>query len=165
ILHHETSYLDELQVHYADNGAPLNQVSLSDLVPFAERPVSYRTLAFEHSTPAGGYTDLWLRLHFVKADALTLNLFLTDADTFFDNARFEYLVFGAYYGLMLALLLIALAGAVILRQRNYLHYALFLGFSMLTWAQLNGFAFEYLWPDSPYWHNEGFNILFLLMSI
>src|SRR5690606_38686614 len=112
-LNHETSYLDELRVYYSDNGAPMAMVTLSDGVPFAERPILYRTLAFEHTTPAGGYTDLWLRLHFQKADTLTLNLFLSDAKQFRQDARFEYLVFGGYYGLMLALFVIALVGATI----------------------------------------------------
>ncbi|MAL98078.1 MAG: sensor domain-containing diguanylate cyclase [Alteromonadaceae bacterium] len=165
VLYHETSYLDELSVHYADNGGVRQQADLSDRVPFSERPFVHRTLAFEHATPAGGYTDLWLRLHFVKADTLTLNLFLSDVGQFASAAHLEYLLLGSYYGLMLVLLIIALLGAFILRQSLYLFYAFFLISSLLTWAQLNGLSFQYLWPNSPWWHNEGFNITFLLTSM
>ncbi len=165
VLQHETTYLDELRIHYADNDQPLDTVTLSDRVPFHERPVNHRTLAFEHTTPAGGHTDLWLRLHFHKADTLTLNLLLSDAEVFHDNARQQNLVFGAYYGLMVTLLIIAVTFALILRQWVYLHYAAFLFFSILMWALLNGFAFQYLWPESVFWHNEGFHIIYLLMAI
>ncbi|MFA9462243.1 diguanylate cyclase [Thiohalorhabdus methylotrophus] len=165
VLHHETSYLDRLTIHYADNGGPLQRVSLSDRAPFEARPVNYRTLALPHTTPAGGHTDLYVHLGFDKADSLTLNLRLTRADLFHDASRRENLVYGAYFGAMGMFLLIAFIGSVILRESVYLHYAAFLGVSMAMWAMLNGFAYQYLWPDSVYWHNEGFHIVFLLMAI
>ncbi len=164
VLHHETSYLDELQVHYADNDQPPQTKTLSDRVPFHERPLNHRTLAFEHTTPAGGHTNLWLRLNFHKADTLTLNIGLSDAEVFHDSARLENLIYGGYYGLMATLLVIAVIFALILRQWVYLHYAAFLFFSILMWALLNGFAFQYLWPQSVFWHNEGFHIIYLLMA-
>jgi len=165
VLRHQTSYLDEMVVHYADNDQRPQTMVLSDRAPFHDRPVHHRTLAFEHSTPAGGHTDLWLRLHFHKADTLTLNLLLADADAFQQTARVENLLYGGYYGLMLTLLVIAVIFALILRQWIYLHYAVFLVFSILMWALLNGFAYKYLWPESVYWHNEGFHIIYLLMAI
>lgn len=165
VLSHETSYLDELLVYHSDDGGPVTLTRLSDRVPFAERPLNYRTLAFVHSTEAGGYTDLLMRLHFDKADTLTLNFHLSDARLFHDNARLEHLMYGAYYGLMLTLLVIAVIFAIILRHMLYLYYAAFLGFSILTWSLLNGFAFQYLWPGSVFWHNEGFHIVYLLMTM
>lgn len=165
VLHHETSYVDEMLVLYADNGGAWRRTLLSDRHPFHDRPLNYRTLALSHATPAGGYTDLLLRLHFQKPDSLTLNLFLTRDTVFQARSRAEYLVFGVYYGLMATLLLIALIFAVIMRQAVYFHYALFLTASMLMWALLNGFAYQYVWPGSVFWHNEGFHIVYLLMAM
>lgn len=53
VLHHETSYLDNLVVHFADSGADWTKEVLSDRRPFSDRPVEYRKLAFSHTTPAG----------------------------------------------------------------------------------------------------------------
>lgn len=165
VLWHETSYLDEVLVFYADNDGPRHKVRLSDRQPAYARPVNYRTLAFAHTTPGGGHTDLWLRLRFAKADTLTLNFYLSSATVFHERSRLEHLVYGGYYGLMLALLIIAVIFSVILRQLVYLHYGIFLGFSILTWGLLNGFAFQYLWPNSVFWHNEGFHIVYLAMVL
>lgn len=165
VLHHETSYLDQLTVYYADDGDALQQVTLSDRAPFDTRLLDYRTLAFPHVTPAGGHTDLYVRMSFDKADSLTLNLHLTRADEFHDASRRENLVYGGFYGVMTAFLLIAVIFSVILRESVYLHYATFLVASMLMWAFLNGFGYQYLWPEAVYWHNEGFHIVFLLVAI
>lgn len=165
VLRHETSYLDHLTVYYADKDQTLQRVALSDREPFHARLLDYRTLAFAHETPAGRHTDLYLRLGFDKADSLTLNLHLTWADRFHDATRTENLVFGAFYGIMSAFLLIAILFAIILRRSVYLHYAAFLAASMVMWALLNGFAYQYLWPGSVYLHNEGFHIVYLLVAI
>lgn len=165
VLHHETSYLDELVVYHADDGAPLSERYLSDRVPFHRRQVDYRTLAFEHTTPAGAYTDLYLRLRYEKPDSMSLNLQLTRADLFYNASRQEYLVYGGFYGMMLSLLLIATVFALLLRQRVFLVYGLFLTASVVMWAMLNGLGFQYLWPRAVYWHNEGFHIIYLLVSI
>lgn len=77
----------------------------------------------------------------------------------------EYLIHGAYFGVMLALLIIALIFATLMKQMLYVHYALFLASSTLMWGMLNGFEYQYLWPQSVYWHNEGFHIVFLLVPI
>nr|WP_231366546.1 MULTISPECIES: diguanylate cyclase [unclassified Thioalkalivibrio] len=165
VLHHETSYLDEMAVYFSDNGAPLEKVLLSDRQPFAERLLNYRTLAFPHTTPADGYTDLFLRLQYTKPDAMSLNVFLSRADHFHSQSRGEYLIYGGYYGLLAALIIIAGTFSLIMRQGVYLWYAAFLLASILMWALLNGFAFQYLWPNSVFWHNEGFHIVFLAVAI
>lgn len=165
VLHHETSYLDQLVVHYADNGGELQRATLSDRAPFGSRILDYRALAFPHETPAGGHTDLYVRMSFDKADSLTLNLQLTREDLFHDASRQENLVYGGFYGIMAAFLVIAVIFSVILRESVYLYYAAFLAASMLMWAFLNGFGYQYLWPESVYWHNEGFHIVFLLVAI
>lgn len=165
VLHHETSYLDNLTIYHADNGEAFNRVALSDRRPFHERPVNYRKLAFAHRTPAGGYTDLYLRIGYEKTDAVSLNLHIWDEILFQESVRHESVLQGIYFGMMLILILIALVCAILLRQIVHLHYALFLAFSSLTWAALSGFSFEYLWPNSVYLHNEGFHLLFLMLSI
>ncbi|MDX5334244.1 MAG: sensor domain-containing diguanylate cyclase [Gammaproteobacteria bacterium] len=165
VLYHETSYLDELVVYHADDGAPFSERQLTDRAPFHQRQVDYRTLAFEHTTPAGAYTDLYLRLSYQKPDSMSLNLQLSRADLFYNASRQEYLVYGGFYGMMLSLLLIATVFALLLRQRVFLVYGLFLAASLVMWAMLNGLGFQYLWPQAVYWHNEGFHIVFLLVSI
>ncbi|MFC4261198.1 diguanylate cyclase [Marinobacter lacisalsi] len=165
VLHHETSYLDNITVYFSDNDSPFQSVHLSDRKPFNERILAYRTLAFPHETTAAGHTDVYVKMAYDKADSVSLNLGLSEADHFAERSRGEYFAYGIYFGVMATLLLIALLGAALLRQMVYLHYGLFLVFSTLMWAALNGFSYQYLWPSSVFLHNEGFHILFLATSI
>lgn len=164
VLSHETAYLDLMTVYWADNGGPSHTLSLTDRAPYHSRPLDYRTLAFQHVTPPGGVTTLYLRLAYEKPDSVSLNIKLDEADRFAAQSRRSYAIYGMYYGAMLVLVFISLIGAWLLRQWLFFQYAVFLVASTLMWALLNGFAFQFLWPQSVFWHNEGFHILYLLMA-
>lgn len=164
VLRHETSYLDHLTAYFADNGGAIETLRLSDREPYSVRPLDYRALGFRHTTPAQGYTDLYLRLAYDKADSISLNLMLSSPEAFEADSRSQYISYGLYYGAMLTLVFVSLVGAWLLREWLYFTYGVFLIANGLMWALLNGFAFQYLWPTSVFWHNEGFHIVYLLMA-
>lgn len=166
VLTHETSYLDNIDIYYKNAGEPTYGLQrLSDRVPFAERPVDYRTLSFQHITPAQSHTELYLKLYYDKADSVSLQFTLYDQTAFERMARQENLLFGGYYGILLVLTLIAVIVGSVLQRGSAYTYALFLAATGFQWSLLNGYGFQYLWPNSVYWHNEGFHISFLLFSL
>lgn len=164
VLQHETSYIDNIEVFLQNGNAQTEHFKLSDREPFHSRPLDYRTLAFTHTTEAHSSTNLYLKLYFDKADSVTLNFILSEAGVFADQKDREYFLYGLFYGAMLILIAISFLGAVLLKQWGYLLYTAFLICSSLMWALLNGFAYQFLWPTSVFWHNEGFHILFLLVA-
>lgn len=167
ILQGETSYLDNMTAFLSGPDQESRVIALSDRVPFPARPLDHRTLAFRHTTPPQAYTDLYLRMGYQegKADALSLNVELARGEVFFATRAYENLFFGASYGSQLTLMVIAFVLAALVRRRVYLLYGLFLGSTILFWLALNGFGYQYVWPASPWWHNEGFHLIFLAYSL
>ena len=165
VMHHETAYLDNMTAYVMDDGESPHTIAMTDRGPFDARPLDYRKLAFAHTTPAGGWSDVYLRLDYDKADSVSLNVHFWEHQAFVQRLHEEYLLFGSYFGMILALCLIALLFALVMRESTYLYYALFLIISGAMWAQINGFAYQYLFPHLPYWHNEGCHIGYLLFVI
>lgn len=166
VLSHETSYLDNLVVHYRDqNEDQFSKSHLSDRLAFDQRPVDHRKLAFRHTTAAGGFTDLYLKLYFEKPDSVSLNLLLQTESEFVHQGHRENLLFGIYYGSLLTLAAIALVVSIMLRRLSALYYCLLLVATGTKWLLLNGYGFQYLWPENVYWQNEGFHIAYLLFAI
>lgn len=164
VLAHKTAYLDHLEVFLEDAQAETQYFHLSDRKRFGSRILPYRTLALPHVTEAGGMTEVYLKLYFDRADSTTLDFELSDASLFIQQQQQEYLLYGLFYGAMLVLITISFLGALLLRQWLYLLYTVFLTSSTIMWALLNGFAYQFMWPSSVFWHNEGFHILYLLVS-
>lgn len=166
VLTHETTYLDNIEVYYRDAGErAFEHQRLSDRVPFSERPVDYRKLSFSHRTPGGSHTDLYLKVYYDKADSVSLQFTLYEQSMFERMVREENLLFGGYYGILLVLTLIALIVGTVLRRTSVYTYALFLAATGFQWLMINGYGYQYLWPDSVYWHNEGFHVSYLAFCL
>lgn len=165
VLVHETSYLDHLEIYHQSPGEPqFTHQSLTDRAPFDSRPIDYRTLAFSASVPPHSHTDLYIKAWYEKPDSVSLQFSL------YDQARFELmrarenLVFGAYYGALGVMVLISLIVGLLLQRLNAFTYGALLLVTGTKWLLLNGYGFQYLWPSSPYWHNEGFHIVYLAFA-
>lgn len=166
LVHNETSYIDNLVVFTRDSDqSAFSRTHLSDRRAFHDRPVDYRKLTYRHTTPANSYTDVYLSVYFDQADSISLNFILTEESAFQQRVREENLFYGAYYGILGLLILLALVVYGLIRQTSALYYALFLLSTAAMWLLLNGFGFQYLWPGSVAFHNEGFHIVFLLFAI
>ena len=77
----------------------------------------------------------------------------------------EYFLSGIFYGMILIFCLYNLIMFVAVRQRRYLYYILYnlsIGLFEMT---SNGFAFQYLWPNSPAWNEIAFGVVLYVASV
>lgn len=166
ILVHKTSYLDHIELYTRDATASTFELAhLSDRVSFHERPIDYRTLAFPGQTAGESYTDIYLKVYYDKPDSVSLQFTLYSPEAFTQAVQYENLWFGAYYGALAVMLFLALIIGTLLRRASVFIYAALLLATGWKWTLLNGFGYQYLWPDSVYGHNEGFHIAFLLFAL
>lgn len=131
-----------------------------DLLPFSERDRKHRHVTFELSLP-----EKETRTYYVKIQSegsLQLSVLLWDEETFSEKGLIEYLLFGIYYGSALVMVVYNIFLYSSLRLRSYLWYVLLIFAVSMTQLTLNGFAYQFLWPDFPWWNNRSivFSIAF-----
>jgi class 3 adenylate cyclase len=76
----------------------------------------------------------------------------------------EQFLLGSFYGIVLIMFCYNLLMYVSLRDESFGYYVLYLGFYgtfLLIW---NGLDFQYLWRDSPAWHNRSLPIFIAFSS-
>lgn len=162
VLRSETTYLDNLVVYSrVGSEGSFKQLHLSDRKPFHSRPIDYRTLSVAQQTPPGTTTEIYLHAYQDKADSVSLRFSVHSPAHFAKLVREENLLLGAFYGALLLVILLSVVVGILLRRSNAFQYALFLFSTLLLWLMLNGYGFQYLWPERVYWHNEGFHLSFL----
>lgn len=163
VLRGETTYLDNLVIYHRDDPQSDFAVThLSDRAPFHSRVLDYRTLSFPHETAGGGSTEIYLLAYHDEPDSISLRFSLHSTTDFYQLMAEENLLMGAFYGAVLLMTVLALLVGVLLNRSTALNYAAFLVSTLLLWLMLNGYGYQYLWPDNVYWHNEGFHLVFLL---
>lgn len=76
----------------------------------------------------------------------------------------DYLIYGIYFGMLLALAAYNLLLYLMLRDRAYLYYVLFTGCMILAMTSQYGFSSQFLWPGSVVWGDRAPTFAFSLAS-
>jgi len=86
--------------------------------------------------------------------SLQLPLTLWTASEFIGTVVRESLLFGAYFGLMLVLVVTAAVSYQMTKDKLFLYYGCYLFATSLMHASLVGFSFQYFWPNLPEWSSR-----------
>lgn len=124
-----------------------------DDYPWAAREVKHRNHVFRFSVPPQpGPHVHYLRL--ASHSVLTAPVTLWRQEAFAERDRDAQLVLGLFYGLALALVAYNLMLFSTVRDSTYLIYVLYATAFGLFLFGYDGFAYQYLWPGSPWWANH-----------
>ena len=133
----------DLFLRYPD-GRVEHQAS-GDHVPFRSRFIRYRHPNFRVDLPVGQQVELLVRVQ--SQSSMQVPLVLYTPKAFAELMRDAQFSTGLYYGIVLALLFYNLVLWIMLRDAGYFWYLLHTGAFGLVLFTLNGYGFEYFWPD------------------
>ena len=144
--------IDEVVMYTrADNARTVRQRS-GDSVPVAERPVRAPAPVVPLELVAGREKTVYLRVR--TSGSVQLPLALWSQPAYASRAAGTGLALGAYYGVMLAMMLYNLLVYFSIRDRMYLYYVLAAASAGVVLFCLNGYASLYLFPEHPQWANR-----------
>jgi len=127
------------------------------LVPPSERDVPTRVVAFR--VDLHPHAEHTFHLRIASDDTLDLGVIVSDADTFADRERVENLLAGAYYGLVLGIVLYNFFLFLSTRDRTYLLYVVFQTSLVLAQASLDRFGWLYVWSRSTWFAQRSDEVL------
>ena len=171
----ETSYIDNINIYYRtnnDKGDIENEwqtKSLSDFNQFSNRDLKYRLLNAQFEIPQQSEQTIYVHLSSNTLETRNIQLYVSEGTTEFSNfVSNEYIAFGFYYGALISMILIVAALCAFSNRFTFQTYAYFLCYLIsvaFMWSSLNGFSFQYIWPDSPTIFNNSFHVSYLLVSL
>jgi len=138
--------LDDVRLFIPSEAGGPEVVHVGDHLPFAERPIINRHYVFPLKLPEDRPVVFYLRVQ--TRDTLSVPLTLWDPERFEQADALGNTMLGGYYGFILAMLLYNFFLFLKLRDSLYAYYLAFSGTILLAVAELNGQAFQYLWPDN-----------------
>ncbi len=127
-----------------------------DMSLFSQRPIKYRNFIFPLIIGPGASQQYYMR--FKTDGSMNIPLTVWSPESFTEKINTEQIVLGLFYGIFVAMLLYNLFLFISLKDINYIFYILWIFSSGLFYFILNGFAFEYLWPDNPVWANQSLGL-------
>lgn len=140
-----SDYVD-VYVRYPD-GRIVHQAG-GDHRPFSVRSVDDRHPNFLLDLPTGQPVELMVRVQ--SESSMQVPLVLITPTAFVGLAHNAQFAIGSYYGILLALFFYNLVLWLMLRDASYFWYLFHISAFGLVLFTLNGFGFQYLWPNSPW---------------
>ena len=149
----EISYpvLDQVTVNIVRNGF-VETIKMGDKQPFDQRPIQHRNFVVPLKWNPKEQITLFLQVKTTSAVQVPLSLW--QAQYFYNHDQSHTLIQGIYYGIMFVMAIYNLFVYLAVGERSYLFYVLFVCCTPLFLASLNGFAFQYLWPNLYRWNDQ-----------
>ncbi|MEO6171788.1 MAG: diguanylate cyclase [Arenimonas sp.] len=142
-------YVD-VYLRYPDNH--IEHLTSGDMQPFSARSIRYRQPNFWIDLPQKTQVELLVRVSSKSSIQAPLAIYTTGA--FAEMERDAQFGIGLYNGILFALFCYNLILWLTLRDSNHFWYMMHIsGFGLVLFC-LNGLAFEYLWPNSPWMANH-----------
>ena len=146
--------LDDIQVHLISNVKADTVYHLGDNKPFVNRPIQHRNFVIPFELQDSEVLHILIRVQ--TKDEMRVPLTLWKPLNFWEKNTATVIIQGFYLGLMTAMALYNLFVYFSLRERAYLYYVGFV-LSIAGWLAIDvGLAYQYLWPESPWWGEKSY---------
>lgn len=122
-----------------------------DSIAFNERPYSFRTFIFDldETTDVNETTPYYLQIK--SGGNLFFVLNLLSNDDFVNYVTNSQILIGFYFGIVIIMAFYNFLMFFNIREKAYLYYVIYIVSFTLFISSINGIAYQYLWPNSPYW--------------
>lgn len=150
VLHYPLLDNVDLYLRYPDGGVV--HMASGDTLPFSARSIRYRHPNFWLELPQRSEVQLLVRVQ--SRSSLQVPLVLYTPTAFAEMERDSQLGIGIFYGILVALFFYNLVLWTSLRDASHFWYMFHVAGFGLVMLCLNGLAFEYLWPNSPWLANH-----------
>jgi diguanylate cyclase (GGDEF)-like protein len=157
------SLLDNVDVYARYPDGRIDHLASGDKLPFSARSIRYRQPNFWLELPQSTEVELLVRAQSESSMQAPLTIYTFAA--FAELERDAQLGIGIYDGILLALFFYNLILWLSLRDASHFWYMCHLaGFGLVLFC-LNGLAFEYLWPTSPWMANHAIPLAMCLSQM
>ncbi len=146
ILELSLAIIDHIEFYYYTDNNQINVIKTGDAYPFEKREYKDPHYLFDLNIPTGETKTYYLNVR--SNEALQLPLKVGTIINVYDQIKNRDLLSGIYFGIMLVMILYNLFIYFSVRDKSYLYYVVYIICILLTQTSLQGYTFQYLWPNS-----------------
>jgi len=143
--------LDLINLFIPDSSSGYIKKTTGDHFPFYQREIVDENFIFPVTTEPGLQT---LYLQVKSTSSLNFSVIMRVQKAYLEKLHSDLPVLWIYYGLLIIMILYNMFIFFSTKEWSYIFCSLFIASWTLFQLTLNGFAFQYLWPDSIWWANN-----------
>jgi len=161
-LEFDQASFDSISFYYLQNGKyRVNQSGLS--FPFQSRMIDYHKFIYDLYIPHNATAIYYVRIK--SSQEIQLPVLLAAKDTIIARDMLKNILFGIFFGIIVVMFFYNLFIYFTVRDSIYLYYVIYILVVGLTQATIEGYSFQYLWPDNLFFAPRAFFFFTALVNI
>lgn len=161
-LRQDYPLIDHLDLWHSTDHSQWEHRKTGDRLLFTERDIDHRDFLFPLTVPANSTKTIYMR--FQSSGSTNIGLSLYSDKKLLSSISTHQFTYGIYYGGFLVLVIYNFFLFLAVKERLFIHYLLYVVSYGLYMSVHNGFAYQFLWPESPTLANKSL-IFFLSLSL
>lgn len=149
-------HLDSVEI-YIPTESGYQKENYGRMSPFYNREVVHKNTIIPILLKSGKATKIFVK--FSGESSRQFPPILRSYNNLIRKINIENILFGIYYGIMIAMLLYNFFLWVSIRDKSYLFYVIYILSYLFVQFAYNGFAYQYLWPNYPVWNQISIPVL------
>lgn len=155
--------IDQIQLYVPDARQQYHVHQFGNQYPFLQRLYKHKNFTFDLPNHTDNTETYYLKIK--SSQYINVIVVLRDVNWFIEYALIEYLIYGLFYGMVIIFSLYNLLMFIAVKRRAYLYYVLYnlsIGFYEMC---SDGIAFQYLWPQNPFFNHYAYGVALFLTSV
>ncbi|MCP3941394.1 MAG: response regulator [Desulfobacteraceae bacterium] len=162
LLELKNPLIDKITLFLPSNNQTYSRKISGDSVSFRHRDIKHRFMIYRLNLKGNENMLLYLRLQTSGPFSIPLTIYHPNSFQIKDHN--EQTILGFFYGFMAVMVLYNFFIFLMVQDRAYLYYVLYITCVIISLLYFNGSGFEFFWPDNPEWQRYG-NIFVTLTFI
>jgi sigma-B regulation protein RsbU (phosphoserine phosphatase) len=142
--------LNKIEIYFPDDNQNYTAKKYGNKLPFGKRDIDHHNFLIRLNGNPGTYTYY---LRFQTESSMNIPMAIHSLKNVISEINIQKSIFGLFYGALLILLAYNLLLAISMKDITYLFYDLFIVSLIFDSLQLNGYGFQYLWPNVIWMNN------------
>ncbi len=158
----DQSLLQSIAFYNLDNSGYTVNIS-GELYPFNTRIINYHKFIYDLKIPTDSTATYYARI--VSSHEMQMPVFLAEKDQAENNNLTKNIFFGIFFGIILVMFFYNLFVYFVVKDPIYLYYVLYILVVGLIQTTIEGYSFQFLWPNNSFLATRSFFLLTALVNI
>ncbi len=147
LLNVEYPPLDNIDIYILINGELMEIVKSGDSQPFSNRQLASKEYLYRLSLKYGDSVEYYLRIQ--SSGSMQVPLHITPVNIYIKTTQIREMLISALYGILLVMGLYNMFISILVKDKDYAIYVLWVFSSLFFVISLNGEGFQVFWPNYP----------------
>lgn len=139
--------IDFVEFYFPGKNDIYKSIDMGEHLPFSSRKYDDPDYIFDVEISAGQSKVYYLKIQSKEGVQLPIKIGLKE--DILNQVKNKGILSGMYFGIMLVIIFYNLFIYFSVRDKSYLYYVVYVLFTFLTQTSLQGYTFQYLWPNNP----------------